>query len=338
MKKVFTGILLAGALMVTTLNAQASTPGCSNAEVLGPKLITDICWSCLFPLKVAGFSLSGGDGGAPSDAANSPACACDDNLGLPRPGIPMSLWEPARLVEFQRVPGCSSVLNGVRFPFDRTFQGTHGAGTDMKGQEQFMHYHYYAFPLLMIMDLFFPAMCNPDGYMDLDVMYMSELDPTWANDELAFFTNPEAAAVSNPIAQAACVADAVASSAGRPLKNMFWCAGAWGGIYPLSGSVPADYGVLNGSSLMTAKLLAALHRRGLAWRTMGEDAMCRGKISPTLPKTQYKFTMLHPNPETDSSHVMGESILSWGMSRIIPGIAEDPIYTIWRWNDCCNTL
>ncbi len=42
------------------------------------------------------------------------------------------MWEPARLVEFQRVPGCSSVLNGVRFPFDRTNQGHHGMG-DMDG-------------------------------------------------------------------------------------------------------------------------------------------------------------------------------------------------------------
>ena len=332
-----TTIIGAGALLPLG-SVQADTPGCMNAQVLGPKLITDICWSCMFPLKVAGIPLSGGSGGAPSDAADQPVCACDDNLGLPRPGIPMSLWEPARLIEFQRVPGCSSVLNGIRFPFDRTAQGTHGTGTDRPGQLNFMHYHYYAFPLLTILDLFFPSMCNADGYMDLDVMYMSELDPTWANSELAFFTNPEAAAVANPAAYAACAADAVASTSGNPIDSMFWCAGSWGGIYPLSGAIPAERGVLEASSLATAKVLAGLHRRGLAWRTMGDDAMCRGVIDPTLPKSQYKFTLLHPIPETNSSHVMGESTLTWGASRLIPGVASDPIYTIWRWNDCCNTM
>lgn len=33
---------------------------------------------------------------------------------------------------------------------------------------------------------------------------------------------------ANPIAVAACAADAVAATAGEPLDGMFWCAGSWG--------------------------------------------------------------------------------------------------------------
>ncbi|EPG4157683.1 TraU family protein, partial [Klebsiella pneumoniae] len=106
----------------------SADPGCQNAEVIGGKLITDICWSCIFPIKVAGVPISGGGGSFPSEAVSNPLCMCEDNLGVPRPGVTTSMWEPARLVEFQRVPGCSSVLNGVRFPFDRTNQGHHGMG------------------------------------------------------------------------------------------------------------------------------------------------------------------------------------------------------------------
>lgn len=59
---------------------------------------------------------------------------------------------------------------------------------DMDGGDgSFMHYHYYAFPLLVMLDLFIKQTCNADGYMDLDIMYMSELDPTRNNDELAFY-------------------------------------------------------------------------------------------------------------------------------------------------------
>ncbi len=65
-----------------------------------------------------------------------------------------------------------------------------------------MHYHYYAFPLLVMLDLFIKQTCNADGYMDLDIMYMSELDPTRTMMS-SLFTNPEAAAVANPIAAAA---------------------------------------------------------------------------------------------------------------------------------------
>ncbi|WP_438873858.1 TraU family protein, partial [Vibrio cholerae] len=130
----------------------SADPGCQNAEVIGGKLITDICWSCIFPIKVAGVPISGGGGSFPSEAVSNPLCMCEDNLGVPRPGVTTSMWEPARLVEFQRVPGCSSVLNGVRFPFDRTNQGHHGMGDMDGGDGSFMHYHYYAFPLLVMLD------------------------------------------------------------------------------------------------------------------------------------------------------------------------------------------
>ncbi|EBG2320418.1 conjugal transfer protein TraU [Vibrio cholerae] len=333
MQKILRVIAVSAVFWVRSVSAD---PGCQNAEVIGGKLITDICWSCIFPIKVAGVPISGGGGSFPSEAVSNPLCMCEDNLGVPRPGVTTSMWEPARLVEFQRVPGCSSVLNGVRFPFDRTNQGHHGMGDMDGGDGSFMHFHYYAFPLLVMLDLFIKQTCNADGYMDLDIMYMSELDPTWNNDELAFFTNPEAAAVANPIAAAACTADAVSSTAGKPLKQLFWCAGSWGTLYPFSGNQNGGKGVIRDSSLLSTRVLAALHRRGLAWKTMGSEAMCRGVISPTLPKTQYKFTLLHPVPETNSSHVIGESTLTWGLARTIPAIGQDPIYTIWRWNDCCN--
>lgn len=315
----------------------AAALGCQNAELLGPKLINDICWDCLFPLRVAGVTMSGPGRPVPEGANTSRVCTCWDTNNVPRPGVSSGMWEPARLVELQRVPGCSSVLNGVRFPFDRTFQGTHGYGRGGTQDGMFMHYHLYAFPLLVMMELFTADWCVNDAYMDLDVMFMSELDPTWNNAELAFFANPEAAAVANPIAAAACVSDAVAANVGTPLNRMFWCAGSWGTLYPLVGQVPGNRGVIKGSSLLATRMLAALHRRGLAWGTMGEAAMCGGGIVPTLPKTQYKFALLHPLPETRNGHMIGETTLNWGLGKTIPAVGQDPVYTIWRWKDCCMT-
>lgn len=311
-------------------------PGCQNAEVIGPKMLTDICWSCIFPLRIAGVNVSG-SGDIPSGAVNSPLCLCEDDLGVGRPGVTTSMWEPARMVEFQRVSGCSSVFNGTRFPFDRVNQGHHGQNEDDGSDGSFMHYHYYAFPVMQMLDMFVKQSCNPDGFSDLDIMYLSELDPTWNNDQLAFFTNPEAAAVANPVATLACTADAIASTAGRPIDRLFWCAGSWGALYPLSGNQNGGKGVIKDTSLLSARVLSALHRRGLAYGTVGDEAMCGGNIVPTLPKSQYKFTMLHPVPETESDHVIGESTLTWGLSKTVPAIGQDPIYIIWRWNDCCNT-
>jgi len=310
---------------------------CENANLIGTKLITDVCWSCVFPIKVMGIQISPSrDSHIPDDAANQPLCYCKDDLGIPRVGFTTSMWEPARLIEFQRTAGCSSVLNGVRFPFDPVNRGVHSDGEYDMGEQYFLHYHYYAFPLTVMLDLFTAKHCNAGGYLDLDLMYLSEVDPTWNNDELAFFTNPEAAFVSNPVATLACIPDAISSTAGHPIKELFWCAGSWGTMYPLSGNQTGGNGVIQETSLMKVKALAALHRRGLAWGTVGKDALCGGEIKIELPKQQYKFTLFHPIPETQKSHVMGQSTLLWGGGRLIPGVSEDPIYLIWRWKDCCN--
>ncbi|MGP9552142.1 MULTISPECIES: TraU family protein [Halomonas] len=309
---------------------------CHNAQVLGPKLITNVCWSCFFPIRVAGIPLNGSNSGHPSGAASSPMCLCPGAMGIPTPGIVMSMWEPARMVEFQRQSGCSSVLNGTRLPLDRLNQGSHGTSESLSNDDQkFTHYHYYAFPLMSMLDLFSLGGCT-DGYLDMDLMYLSELDPTWNNSELAFFTNPEAAAVASATAQASCGADAVASTAGSPIDSMFWCAGAWGSMYPFSGHT-AGKTLMQATSLYKARVLAALHRRGLARQTMGSSAVCGAHTAPMIPKSQYKFTTFHLRPETSRAHAFGESSMFWGSARMLPGVS-DPIYLIWRWKDCCANL
>ena len=105
MRKTLYALCVALAALCST-NAVAD-PGCQDAQVIGPKMITDICWSCIFPIRVAGVTISD-DGRVPDESVDSPLCMCEDNQGVPRPGVTTSMWEPARLVEFQRVPGCSS--------------------------------------------------------------------------------------------------------------------------------------------------------------------------------------------------------------------------------------
>lgn len=338
-KKTLFSIILLFCSPFMTKSALADTPGCVDTQILGPKLITDVCWDCIFPIRVAGFDISGSANSAPSNASKGWVCSCEGDGKIPRIGVPLSMWEPARLVEFQRVPGCMGALNGMTMDgaFDRVFQGVHSTGETDTGDSSFTHYHWYAFPLMIMLDMFVNRDCSSDGYSDFDVMYFSELDPTWHNEELAFFTHMESAAVTSVAASAACVADAAASTAGKPIQALFWCAGAWGNLYPIAGVDAAHNGVLDFTSLYKSRVLAALHRRGLAWRTMGSDAMCRGKIDVILPKTQYKFTLFHPIPETKSSHVMGESTIRWGINRTIPSVGEDPTYMVWRWNECCNT-
>ncbi len=313
---------------------------CEKSNLLSSALFTDICWDCVLPLVVAQVRLGSSSGSwIPAGATDKYLCMCPGVDGLNMPGIATSFWEPARIIEFVTEPGCLKVLDTKLDAIsDPLFRGSPGRRDFSGGDRAFYHYHYYAFPLLEMLSLFTGSMCNSDGYHDLDLMYFSELDPTWNDDTLAFFVNPEAVLVANPVAGSACMADALASWNQGGLDNLFWCAGSWGFLYPLSGYVNQPVSILKTTSLLTSRVLAALHRRGLAHQTMGDGSMCRGRIATTLPKSQYKFTLLRPVPETSSAHALGESTLRWGSSRIIPGVSEDPVYLIWRWRDCCNTL
>lgn len=140
------------------------------------------------------------------------------------------------------------------------------------------------------------AVCVAEsGGGDMDLAYVSEIDPTWNSDTLAMYTHPEAVLFSNPIAIASCMADAAASTIYKPIPMMFWCHGAHGHAYPFTGnnnvSDPA-----NSTSSAASRALAALHRRGIAKQTYGTMAVCRDHPNPTLPRQQYRLQTMFPIP------------------------------------------
>lgn len=315
---------------------------CPNSKLISGKMLTDICWKCVFPIRISGVNISGSVNAdnRPSGASDRKLCICTDGLGVPHPGVVTSFWQPAYVFEFMRTPGCLSSLNGVTLPLNQANRGTtgHDNANGVDGTPGFRHYHMYAFPIMIMLDIFVPKRCNPGGYHDFDLMFLSEVDPTWNHDDLAFFANFENALVASPLAAAACVPDAVAANVGKPISTLWWCAGSWGHLYPLSGHMNGFDGGILQSSRMNARALTVLHRRGILWGTMGDDNLCDSNIATVIPKQQYRFTMFFPKPETQDTHVFGESPLLWGMNRIIPSIGEDQVYIVWRWIDCCNTL
>ena len=109
--------------LISIINPSSADPGCRNANVLSGKLITDICWDCVFPIIIAGVPMNTGQFDVPQASSSNPLCTCSDDLGVQRPGVTMAMWQPFQLIEFERVPGCASALNGVKFPADRLFRG-----------------------------------------------------------------------------------------------------------------------------------------------------------------------------------------------------------------------
>lgn len=343
--RIIIALLLLLAAMKHTCDADI-TAKCENQF---PDLATDICWDCMFPLRIGGtVVLSVGDNPDNVDTANADdfnpseyVCSCTED-GKLYGGIWVSFWEPYAVIEATPTPYCFSFLFGMELP-EMGGYGTFGTrGSEKHDENAFYNLHFYAFPLISILELIKDMDFCVNLFDEIDIAIATEFIPTWNNDELSIWTNPEAAVFGNPIAQALCAADCIASSAGCPLNTLFWCAGCWGSLYPYTGNTGTTYSPVNTTSLLSARLLALLTRTpippAMELDTSGTGAKCGdlgAMVRPVIKKSQYRFQMLKPIPETDRCHSLGSSTLLWGDHRNVPGTGETHSYLIWRKRNCC---
>lgn len=308
---------------------------CPSAELLSSRLLTDICWECMLPIRIAGAAIGGGKADYPESAVDDAVCSCRDKGDiLPRIGYTLGFWQPIRLIELVRTRGCLLSLNGTQTSVgSASHLGTRGTGEIGVDNTAFYHYHYYAFPLLQILGLLNKDICFNQEYLSFDMLYASEIDPTWNYPEIASLVFPETRLFATPQAILGCAADTLAHGAQGTSKGMFWCAGSWGTVYPVSGY---DHGIGSGAritSLLATRALTASHRRGFEPQTVGKGALCSTSTETTFNADQYRFTMLYPIAE-DGKHPVGASTLTWGEATN----TSDAVYMVWRWRDCCSSF
>lgn len=304
---------------------QANCPG----KFVNP--ITDICWRCLFPITIMGFEVAS-QGMEDTPNVSDPICYCKDP---PRIGIPISFWEPVRLVDVTRTPYCMVNLGGIRMGPQTGVQGRGSVSHTRKAhmKQSFYQVHWYVYPVIYWLELILDFVCLEKA--PFDVAYLTELDPLWGDDEINFLINPEAALFGNSLAQAACAADCALTSLGFGNDLLFWCAGCHGSLYPFSGSIPAHSNGIQASLLATERFMAKLHRQGVLWGYTGTKGLCDKYPMPLMRKTQYKTQMTYPFTATSKGcHPLGRSDALYSTGQHIP-TKEDFGYLIWRKRSCC---
>lgn len=169
MKKIILLMLLTG-----LANQVLSAPGCVG-RFTNP--ITDVCWKCMFPLTIAGVSVvPSGEPDTASATSFLPICWCKRSaVPLPVPGIPISYWEPARLVDVTKSPMCMVALGG----FSVGNAPQKGMRDDTDGSA-FYHVHWYIYPVLHWLELLMDFGCMEMA--SIDVAYLTEFDPLWSDD------------------------------------------------------------------------------------------------------------------------------------------------------------
>ncbi len=292
--------------------------------------ITDVCWDCMFPLRVATLQVIAGE--QPDiPSTNTALCLCKDPL--PRPGIPMELWEPARLIDVTKKPYCFPNLGGMTI--NAGVLAPEGKGkVHGKNTRSFWQLHYYVYPLLHWLELILDFACLEKS--SFDVAYITELDPMWNDDQLTFVLNPEAVLFANPAAEVAGTIDCTTATANLPRDDIFWQAGCQSSMYPLNGSVPAENSSLQSALLTAEKFTYKMHRQGVAWGYV--TGLCGKYPMPVMQKSQYRYQLINPVPMTNGKFgcsPTGRSSFLYEHLKEIPIIGEDFGFLLWRKRGCC---
>lgn len=310
------------------LNSPAHAKKCTG-EFINP--VTDINWSCLFPLTIGSVEIVGSDL-ADTKNPSSPVCICP-KFGIPTPGVVGGYWEPARLVDVSPEPYCFVNLGGLEI--DMGLEKSQGGRPKAASSRMSSWYvHYYIYPVISMLELFTDFICLQET--NFDPLWITELDPSGLDDELSAILHPESHLFNNLAAQFSCTADCLFSSTtGKPLDHLHWCAGCQGSMYPMNGNVNAHIGGVQASLNAAEKITFKMHRQGMAHEASSDNIkeICHKKLALMMKKSHYRYQMV--NPDTAPCAPFGKTTATFEAKKEVPMVGEDFGYLIWRKKSCC---
>ncbi|EAW0584484.1 conjugal transfer protein TraU [Campylobacter upsaliensis] len=289
-----------------------------------------LCWSCIFPLSVAGIQVAHGPMPDPQGSVGSPICICPAPPPLfIRIGIPIGYFEPNRMIDSVKDPYC---FMGLGFGIPELVgagKGTKGDGNDRT--RVFYQSHYYIYPVIEILSILTDFICMSIG--GIDIAYMTEVDPLWQDDELTALINPEALLFGNPISNLSCMADSVSSMANVTLDPLFWCKGSWGNAYPLSGNTGSkDY--VEDAASVAAGMIYKLHRELILWESAGQLGLCGEFPMPIWRKSSYRLQITAPIPYPMGMSI-GQSGILWSFAKNLPSLGDNFSFLLFKKRECC---
>jgi conjugal transfer pilus assembly protein TraU len=315
---------LIAVLAVTTMGLNAGSCGSPSNFF---KVIKDTCYSCMFPMYIAGVPLGSAPVNDASDKVRQPLCLCGSPI--PRIGIPIGYWNPNRFIETVKDPWCFPLL-GVSIPIG--FGSLQRGARTYNHHRTFMQSHYYIYPIFYMLELFTDFACMTSTSYDL--AYPTEVDPLWDDDELAFWISPESILFANPLAQLACVGDAVKANINNPVTALFWCKGSWGGLYPITGNV-AQENIVEDAASVASNMIFKLMREMLLLNGAGVSALCGKHSQPIWNKNNFRLQLMLPQSNKECT-VIGKDALFWSAFKNLPGKGMDQFgYLLFQKRDCC---
>lgn len=321
------GLRQALAALLLYCLASSAFAACTDRSMMNP--IDDVVWDCIFPISIMGIPLDFGE--HPPDNTNSmPLCECPGE-GIYGLGFMVSFWEPARMVETVSDAWCFPSL-GTSINGGSAGSGYFGGGSLRRDVSKmtFQHYHYFETPFWAILDMFTDIPCLTDEAA-WDLVMVSEVRPDWGDDLTAAQYYPETSLMANPGVVMACVADAMAAAAQRTLDFLYWCIGAWGTTYPMSGHMTTkDYVAANAG--IAAKAMYVQSRMG----GLGDRAVnyCNTTYMPIWVKSHWRIQETDPAVDR-RCHVLGHPGILWTQRKNPVGRQDNFAWLLFRKVECC---
>lgn len=295
--------------------------------------VTDVCWNCMFPIKLASVPIIPNSSGLPDYGnARTPICTCPAPPPIfIRIGIPFEFWSPTYMMEVVKDPMCFPSL-GISLPNIFPGRGKGDQASKQWSTGEFFQAHMLFNPAGAVLNLGTSAACASNTGSPFDFMYMSEVDPLWQSDSLnTLMWAPETLLFANPVAQLACTAESVSSLAGYSIRELFWCQGAWGPIYPNTGYT-FQSGIMNGSAGAAGKVLAKAAKTSLL--KDHQRNLCAATSTIIWNKRLYRYQIARPAIGAQCVPI-GRTSMIWGVAKNLPNRPDNFVYNIFEKRACC---
>lgn len=327
---------LAAAAVVWAACSTSAQAACTDKTMINP--ITDVAWDCIFPISVMGIAQDYGEH-PPDSTGTQMLCSCPNARfpGDPGLGFMVSFWEPARMIDTTSDPWC---FPGLGLDLGGSTASGGGMGYSGSGRLSthaanvaFQHYHYYIMPLWAVLNLFTDIPCISEE-KTFDLAMVSEARPDWGDDITAMQLYPETAVMASPMTALACVADAVAATAQRPIDALYWCMGAWGTTYPMTGHITVtDYVEANagiaGKAMYVQARTALLADRAVNY--------CHQTPMPIWIKSHWRIQQVDPVVD-GRCRAIGYPGLLWTQRKNPVGAQDNFSWVLFRKVRCCVVI
>lgn len=317
--------------------SSASSAGCDASFDSAIKILTKSIATLdnVLPIRIGGIPI-GGSSHDDYQSVNSPVCFCP--TPFPRVGITVSLWEPIALIESVKIPWCFPTV-GLYLPINivtkKTAIGTDGGDVSggMPALNASKQTHYLVYPVFSQLNLFLDFICLQKGKMDISLI--SEVNPLWQNDKWAVLAFPESLLFAFPLAQFACIVDAVTAMLGFPLDPLFWCMGGWNIIYPVSKNISGATSDAEAAMSSAGRTIMLLHRSGILLGGVGPQALCQPYYMPIWRKSQYGMLPIYPISYPKRIPI-GRTGFLWESGLDVPLVNfHNWVIVVYRKRDCC---